>query len=135
MLNRYCHYNETQLLNNQIRNAKKKIDDIEEGKKCPNCETINNYNEKFCVKCKYILDTKELMKKVRKNISLGDTIEKQQKEINILRKEMKDYQDILADVLLVQLNYYLEDLKKGNVNYWTEHKKELIKAIDILQDK
>ncbi len=97
MLNRYCHYNEKQLLNNQIRNAKKKIDDIEEGRKCPNCETINNYNEKYCIKCKYILDTKELMKEVKQNISLKDKVNnlenKFEKVIDLLEKERLQWID------------------------------------------
>jgi hypothetical protein len=43
--------------------------------------------------------------------------------------------DILADTLLIQMKYYKNDLEKGNINFWTEHKEELIKAIDILKNK
>jgi len=84
-----------------------------------------------------IKDYEEWLKKKDDEIeiSYSDLKGKQQKEIANLRKEMKDYQDILAETMLINLEYMKEDIKKGNTNFWSKHKDKLEEGIKILNDK
>jgi len=52
-----------------------------------------------------------------------------------LKREMKDYQDILADTMIINLEYMKKDIKEGNTNFWSKRKDKLEEAIKILNDK
>jgi hypothetical protein len=72
-------------------------------KQCPNCNEPNKPDSKFCAKCRMILTydayNESLGKQQEKELEMQKLIEKQEQEMNSIRKEMENrFQLILTKI-------------------------------------
>ena len=149
----YCHMTENQLGDHLLKLSGTTEDQIKKDSICPNCKQTVNINDKICNHCNYILDRvaqNEEIERLRKkddelkklrmdianiNIDNNKKLKELNKKIKDLKNEVRGFQDLVAETLLINLESQKKEIFEGTINFWSKHKKELDKIIEVLKDK
>jgi integrase/recombinase XerD len=118
MVEKYCHHNEKQLEDIELKIAGYTEEEKTKGRICPQCNENNNLNEDYCIKCKFPLNPNEL-KKIYENTlkekqETEKLKEKYEQELNELKEEIKDIQSFFSKI---RWNYGKPHPKKGHILY------------------
>jgi len=125
MARRYCRPDEEALVNQMMKQAGLKEEEIKKGKTCPRCGEVNNFNADICSKCSQLLDTKDLFDRLQKEederVLQYKKIQELQKQINKLNKGMESISKFF-DGLPIEVHKDGKIIRKGVLR--TEVKKK-----------